>query len=34
MIDSAKIKYGYEGEDDNEADALHLWHLMESEYGG
>lgn len=27
MIQAAKDKYGYEGEDDNEADALHLLNL-------
>jgi len=27
MIKAAQEKYGYMGSNDNEADALHLWHL-------
>jgi Holliday junction resolvasome RuvABC endonuclease subunit len=27
MIQAAKDKYGYDGSDDNEADAIHLWNL-------
>ena len=27
MIQAAKDKYGYNGNDDNEADAIHLWNL-------
>lgn len=33
MISSAKEKYGYDGNDDNEADALHLLNLTSSDYG-
>lgn len=32
MIKAAKEKYGYTGDDDNEADALHLLHLAKEEY--
>lgn len=31
MIKAAKDKYGYQGTDDNEADALHLYHLAKSD---
>lgn len=27
MIEAAKDKYGYTGSDDNEADAIHIYHL-------
>lgn len=27
MIQAAKVKYGYTGNDDNEADAIHIYHL-------
>jgi Holliday junction resolvasome RuvABC endonuclease subunit len=27
MIESARSKYQYSGNDDNEADAIHLYHL-------
>jgi len=30
MIESAKTVWGYEGNDDNEADALHILHLLKS----
>jgi Holliday junction resolvasome RuvABC endonuclease subunit len=30
MIEYAKKLWGYEGEDDNEADALHILHLLKS----
>lgn len=30
MIKAAKNKYGYYGNDDNEADAIHLWNLTKS----
>lgn len=30
MIAAAKLKYGYKGEDDNEADALHIYKLATS----
>ena len=33
MIKAAKDKYGYTGLDDNEADALHMLELAQSEYG-
>lgn len=33
MIQTAKDKYNYQGDDDNEADALHLLHLAADEYG-
>ena len=33
MIKAAKDKYGYSGSDDNEADALHMLELAQSEYG-
>lgn len=26
MIESARLKYGYEGNNDNEADAIHIYH--------
>ena len=32
MIKAAQEKYDYPGNDDNEADALHLWHLTAKEY--
>ena len=32
MIQAAKEKYGYQGNDDNEADALHLYHLAREDY--
>ena len=32
MIQAAKDKYNYQGEDDNEADALHIYHLAKSYY--
>ena len=32
MIKAAKERYGYPGNDDNEADALHLYELAVSEY--
>ena len=32
MIQAAKDKYNYPGEDDNEADALHIYHLAKSYY--
>ena len=31
MIDAAKQKFGYEGDDDNVADALHLLYLAKSD---
>jgi len=31
MIAAAKEKYGYNGNDDNEADAIHLYHLAVSD---
>jgi Holliday junction resolvasome RuvABC endonuclease subunit len=31
MIESAKSKYGYLGNDDNEADAIHMWNLMNNQ---
>ena len=31
MVEAAKTKYGYDGKDDNEADALHLLHLAKKE---
>jgi len=31
MVDAAKIKYGYKGEDDNIADAMHMLGLFNSE---
>jgi Holliday junction resolvasome RuvABC endonuclease subunit len=34
MVDYAKIKYGYDGKNDNEADALHLLNLFKSEING
>lgn len=33
MIKKAKEMYGYTGDNDNEADALHLLHLYKEEYG-
>jgi len=33
MLDAAKKKYGYEGNDDNEADAMHLYYLAMRDYG-
>ena len=27
MIEAAKLKYNYQGNDDNEADAIHIFHL-------
>jgi Holliday junction resolvasome RuvABC endonuclease subunit len=32
MILAARDKYGYAGKNDNEADALHMWHLAQSQY--
>ena len=32
MVVAAKEKYGMIGDDDNEADALHLYHLAKSNY--
>jgi len=32
MIEAAKQKYGFSGDDDNEADALHLYHLALQHY--
>jgi len=32
MISTAKEKYGYQGADDNEADALHILHLAKYYY--
>jgi len=32
MIQAAKDKYNYEGNDDNEADALHMLNLFKKEY--
>jgi Holliday junction resolvasome RuvABC endonuclease subunit len=32
MVKAAKEKYGYPGNDDNEADAIHLWNLANNEY--
>jgi Holliday junction resolvasome RuvABC endonuclease subunit len=26
MIESARVQYGYDGNDDNEADAIHIYH--------
>lgn len=34
MIRAAREKYGYPGKDDNEADAIHIYHLAKSLYGG
>jgi Holliday junction resolvasome RuvABC endonuclease subunit len=31
MIQAAKDKYNYTGNDDNEADAIHMWHLFKKE---
>ena len=31
MIDTAKIKYDYPGDDDNEADAIHMRYLAKEE---
>lgn len=31
MIKAAKDKYGYTGNDDNEADAIHMWYLFKEE---
>lgn len=31
MIEAAKEKYGYEGNNDNEADAIHLYHLAKED---
>lgn len=28
MIERAKIMYGYAGNNDNEADSLHIWHFL------
>ncbi len=33
MIDAARQKYGYEGNNDNEADALHLLHMVKRNLG-
>jgi Holliday junction resolvasome RuvABC endonuclease subunit len=33
MINSARDKYGYTGDDDNEADAIHLYHLTVEDLG-
>ncbi len=33
MISSAKQKYGYTGDNDNEADALHIFHLTKHDLG-
>ena len=32
MIDAAREKYGYAGKDDNEADAIHIYYLAQSEF--
>jgi len=32
MIQAAASKYGYEGKNDNEADAIHIYHLAQSLY--
>lgn len=32
MIKAAQEKYGYTGEDDNEADAIHIYHLTKTMY--
>jgi Holliday junction resolvasome RuvABC endonuclease subunit len=32
MVKAAQEKYGYLGKDDNEADAIHLFHLAKSFY--
>src|ERR1035437_9678254 len=32
MIKAAQEKYGYTGEDDNTADAIHIYHLTKSMY--
>lgn len=34
MIQAAKEKYGYTGNDDNEADALHILHLAKQNLNG
>jgi len=34
MIAAAQKAYGYEGDDDNEADAIHLWYLATDEFVG
>lgn len=34
MIDSAKLKYGYTGTNDNEADAIFIYQLAKQRYGG
>ncbi|MDF3076155.1 MAG: crossover junction endodeoxyribonuclease RuvC [Sphingobacteriaceae bacterium] len=31
MIEAAGLKYGYTGSNDNEADAIHLYHLAKSD---
>jgi Holliday junction resolvasome RuvABC endonuclease subunit len=31
MIQAAKDKYNYTGDDDNEADAIHMWYLFKEE---
>ena len=33
MIDAAKAKYDYLGDDDNEADAIHMLYLIKDELG-
>lgn len=32
MIQAAKDKHGYTGDDDNEADAIHIYHLAKETY--
>lgn len=32
MVEAAQKKYGYTGKDDNEADAIHIYHLANSEF--
>lgn len=32
MVEAAKSKYNYSGSDDNEADAIHIYHLTKSYY--
>ena len=33
MVAAAGLKYGYMGKDDNEADALHIYHLTKQDLG-
>lgn len=33
MIDACVSKYNHTPIDDNEADAIHMWHLAQSDYG-